>query len=383
MSRWLLSVVAVVAFAATLWGDAGAGQPTGANAAAAVDGARQQVLEVFVRETCRSCADAKRYLPDFVAQRPGLVVVYRDVGEDPGALEELFRHAETAGRGAAVPLFHIDGRLLFGFIGPEQTGPALAALVDEASLDNADEVRSRLLGTLSVERLGLPAFTLAMGVLDGLNPCFVWALLFLLSMLVHLHDRMRVALIAGAYVLATAIFHYALMAAWLNLFLLAGLSIALQRVLGGAALLMGLLNIKDSIAPGSRITLSMPASGKPGLGARLRRILAAPSLPTALLTVVGFAVVVNLAELLCTAAFPAIYTAALSRQELPTLLSYGYLALYIVGYVLPPTAMVSAAVVALSSPRLSIAGGRWLKLLSGCVMVALAAVLIFRPEWVR
>jgi hypothetical protein len=342
---------------------------------------RQQVLEVFVRETCRACWEAKRYLPGFAAQRPGLVVVYRDVGEEPGALEELFRHAEAAGRGPAVPMFHIDGRRLFGFVSPEQTGPALAALVDVRPVEDAGEVRSRLLGTLSVERFGLPAFTVAMGVLDGLNPCLVWALLFLLSMLVHLHDRVRVGLIAGAYVLTTAVMHYALMAAWLNLFLLAGLSIALQRMLGGAALLMGLLNVKDSIAPGSRFTLSMPASAKPGVGERLRRILAARSLPTALLAVVALAVVVHLAELLCTAAFPALYTAALSRQDLPALVTYGYLALYIVGYVLPPTAMVAAVVVALSSPKLSVATGRWLKLLSGCVMIALALVLMLRPDW--
>jgi uncharacterized membrane protein HdeD (DUF308 family) len=42
---------------------------------------------------------------------------------------------------------------------------------------------------------------------------------------------------------------------------------------------------------------------------------------------------------------------------------------------------VGTAVMALSSNRLSERAGRWLKLLSGAVMVALALVLLLRPGW--
>jgi glutaredoxin len=372
VSHWLRSILFVLA--ATI-GLAAGGQPQAA-------GGEARVLEVFVRETCWYCAEAKRYLPEFAAERPGLTIVYRDLDEDPGALEDLFRHAADAGRGAAVPMFHIDGRSLFGFISPEQTGPALAALVDgEAGAADDPVIRSQLFGKLSVGAMGLPAFTLAMGVLDGLNPCVMWALLFLLSMLVHLHDRTRIALIAGTYVLATAAMHYALMAAWLNFFLLAGLSIALQRTLGGVALVMGLINVKDFFAPGSRVSLSMPGSARPGLGARIRGILTAESLAAALVAVTVLAVAVNVAELLCTAAFPALYTAALSQQGLVPPAPYAYLALYIVGYALPAAVLVASAVAALSSPRLTALAGRWLKLTSGIVMIALAVALVVRPRW--
>jgi len=44
-------------------------------------------------------------------------------------------------------------------------------------------------------------------------------------------------------------------------------------------------------------------------------------------------------------------------------------------------AMVGIAVLALSSNRLTEGTGRWLKLISGVVMVALALLLLLRPGW--
>lgn len=41
-------------------------------------------------------------------------------------------------------------------------------------------VRAGPLGQLSAFRLVLPLFTLALGLLDGFNPCAMWVLLFLL-----------------------------------------------------------------------------------------------------------------------------------------------------------------------------------------------------------
>lgn len=44
-------------------------------------------------------------------------------------------------------------------------------------------------------------------------------------------------------------------------------------------------------------------------------------------------------------------------------------------------AMVGIAVLALSSNKLTEGTGRWLKLISGEVMVALALLLLLRPGW--
>jgi threonine/homoserine/homoserine lactone efflux protein len=129
------------------------------------------------------------------------------------------------------------------------------------------------------------------------------------------------------------------------------------------------------------VSLSIPDAAKPGLYARVRSILQAKSLLPALLSVAALAVAVNLIEVLCTAGLPAIYTAVLAKHDLSPLAHYGYLALYILGYMADDTLMVGTAVVALSSRKLSEKAGRWLKLLSGAVMLGLGLVMLLHPEW--
>ena len=339
------------------------------------------VLEVFVREGCPHCADAKVFLSGFSRERPWLKVVYRPVDRDKNARNDLVRWSRDSGNWPpGVPTFAFNGEVLVGFESPQRTGPALAALV-EGHPRIAGGIQTGLFGMLSVSNLGLPLFTLAVGLLDGFNPCAMWVLLFLLSMLVRLKDRMRMVLIAGTFVLVGGAVYYAFLAAWLNIFLVVGMSAVLRIALGVVALVIGAINVKDFLAPKQGFSLSIPAAAKPGLYARMRKVARSDSLTLSLAAVVALAVVVNFIELLCTAGFPAMYTAILAQQDVSRIAHYSYLGLYIIGYIADDSLMVAIAVVALTSNKLTERAGRWLKLLSGAIMLALGGVMLLRPEW--
>ena len=209
----------------------------------------------------------------------------------------------------------------------------------------------------------------------------MWVLLFLLSLLVRLHDRRRMALIAGTFVVTSGAIYYAFMAAWLNVFLAVGFSEPVRLGLALLALTIGAFNMKDFIAPGQGPSLSIPPSARPGLVARMARLRETQALPALLLGVAALAVMVNLVELLCTAGLPAVYTAVLTRQGLSPAAHYAYLGLYILGYIADDSVMVGLAVMALGSGKLGEQGGRLLKLISGAVMCLLGAVLLLRPHW--
>jgi len=341
----------------------------------------EQVLRVYVREGCPHCADAKAFLTTVAATRPWLRIEFHPVDSDPAARDELIRLSRAAGVWPpGVPTFEIDGQVRVGFDDAEHSGRELLALVDSGAAGPA-QLESRWFGTLSAKRLGLPLFTLVLGLLDGFNPCAMWVLLFLLSVLVRLKDRRRMALVAGTFVLVSGALYFAFMAAWLNLFLAVGLSDTVRIGLAALALSIGALNLKDFAAPGHGPSLSIPASARPGLVARMHGMLQVRALPAMLLGVAALAVVVNFIELLCTAGLPAIYTAVLTQHELSPVAHYAYLGLYIVGYIADDSLMVAAAVLALGSGRLSERGGRVLKLLSGVVMLSLGAVLLLQPQW--
>ena len=146
------------------------------------------------------------------------------------------------------------------------------------------------------------------------------------------------------------------------------------RVAGG-----GIAGQADALRHG--ISLSIPESAKPGLYARIRRILQADNLAAALAGIVILAGLVNLIELLCTAGFPALYTQILTLHQMPEWEYYSYLGLYNLAYIFDDSLMVTIAVVTLSRRKLQERSGRWLKLTSGLVMVGLSAVLLLQPEW--
>ena len=79
------------------------------------------------------------------------------------------------------------------------------------------------LGPVRWRAWGLPTFTLVVGLIDGFNPCAMWVLLFLLSLLVNLHDRWKILAVAGTFVVISGAAYYAFMAAWLNIFQLIGM----------------------------------------------------------------------------------------------------------------------------------------------------------------
>ncbi len=343
--------------------------------------ARPEVLEVYVREGCPHCADAKAYLAQLARERPGLRIVLRAVDQDAQARDALAAHSRAAGVWPpGVPTFVFDHQVMVGFDDAEHSGRDLLALIEHRSAPQG-QIDSDLFGTLSASRLGLPVFTLALGLLDGFNPCAMWVLLFLLSLLVRLQDRRRMALIAGTFVLGSGAVYFAFMAAWLNVFLAVGMSDAVRWTLGVVALAIGGFNLKDFVAWGRGPSLSIPDSVKPGLYVRMRRVLQAQALPASLLAVAALAVVVNFVELLCTAGIPAIYSAVLAGQQLGTTAHYAYLGLYILGYIADDAIMVSLAVWALGSGKLRERTGRWLKLISGSVMIVLGTVLLLRPGW--
>jgi len=366
--------------------------------AAAAEATRTSDIEVFVREGCSHCDAAKDFLGELARERPGLRVRFSDVRRDPAALSRLIELSRKAGIAQpGVPTILIGGELLVGFDSPASTGAQIRSTLDhtrasapaggasvcgvadgiacKAPRDDSVEIpfTSR---KVSVDDVGLPLFTIVIGLLDGFNPCSMWVLILMVSMLATLGDRRRMLAIAGTFVAIEGIAYFAFMAAWLNLFLLIGLSRISEIVIALLAILAGAINLKDFVAFGRGITLSIPAAAKPGIYARLRAILRAEHLWPALAGTAVLAVLVQIVELLCTSGFPALYTRILTLRQLDTAAYYGYLLLYNLMYMLDDIVILAIGVATLTQRRLQEKEGRYLKLAAGLVMLGLGLYLL-------
>jgi len=175
--------------------------------------------------------------------------------------------------------------------------------------------------------------------------------------------------------------YFLFMAAWLNLLLFLGtlfwirLAVGAVAVAGGAYYLREFWVNRDGVC---KVT---------GQRQRLRVLNHLKALATErnfLLAVAGIvllAFAVNLIELLCSAGIPAVYTQLLAMSRLPTWQYYSYLLLYILVFMLDDLFVFFAAMVTLQVTGLTATYSRWSHLIGGVVLVAIGALMWFRPAW--
>jgi len=364
-------------------------------------------IEVFVRSGCPHCAKAELFLQALKREQPALRIVIHDVSQEPAALEQLQQLAKNQGvRAIKVPAFQVGGQLIVGFSDEITTGQLIRGALTQTqipqnqdtsgsceaeqslSCDAGAKVSTKAAQPfmldffgrrLSLDEAGLPMFTLAMGLLDGFNPCSLWVLILMISLLAPMNNRLRMIAIAGTFVAVEGLAYFIFMAAWLNLFLLIGLSRISEIVIAAIALLAGMINLKDFWFYGRGLSLSIPDSAKPDIYARMRRILHAENLTGALIGTVVLAILVQIVEFMCTSGFPALYTRILTLKHLDSMSYYSYLLLYNLAYMFDDVIILAIGVITLSQRRLQEKEGRWLKLISGLVMVGLGIYLIIAP----
>lgn len=228
----------------------------------------------------------------------------------------------------------------------------------------------------------LPVLTMVMGFLDGFNPCAMWTLLFLISLLLGMRDKAKMWTLGAAFIVASALVYFLFMAAWLNVILLFGFVIWIRVAIGVLALGNGVHGIRE-------FWLNPEGTCKLSNNQRRQRVYEkiqeAPSnqhsLILSLCGIVLLAFMVNLVEIICSAGFPAIYTQVLSLNRLSTLEYHGYIALYIVFFMLDDFLVFVTTMITLEITGMTTKYVRLARLFGGILMLLIGILLIARPQW--
>lgn len=351
-------------------------------------GDQKATLYYFWGEGCPHCAKAKVFLEKMKQKYPELQIKDYEVWYNPenAKLFEKMLKEHGARPPYGVPTFFIGDRYISGYHSDETTGREIEEEIRKAlglppePEQEPSKIQLPLIGEVDPAKVSLPLLTIIIAGVDGFNPCAIWVLVFLLTLLIYSQSRARMLLIGGIFVFASALVYFMFMTAWLNLFLFLGYATIVRLAVGLVAMLMGAINMKDFFFFKKGFSLVIPESAKPGLIARMRATINAEALPAMILGTIALASAANFVELLCTAGFPAIYTRILTLQGLPTLSYYLYLVLYNLIYVLPLATIVAVFAVTMGAKKFTEKQGRILKLISGALMLILGLLLIFKPE---
>ncbi len=259
----------------------------------------------------------------------------------------------------------------------------LAEPVRAAGLSTAETVKLPLLGVVRPADWSLAALAVVFGLVDGFNPCAMWALVYLLSLLVSLKDRRRIWLLAGTFLLASGTLYFFFMAAWLNIFLALGYLRLLTIAIGAGALGVGIANLREVLRTRGALACHVQTlHSRQTTSGRIEAIVRAPLTVATFFGIILLAFTVNAIEFACSAALPAIFTHALSLRNLARWQYYGYILLYDFFFMLDDLIIFSLAVLTLET-TIGTRYAKYGKLAGGVLLILLGVVLLFRPDLLR
>lgn len=237
-----------------------------------------------------------------------------------------------------------------------------------------------IIGTIKTKNLSLPLFTVVLGILDGFNPCAMWTLLFLISLLLGMQNKKRRWILGTAFIVASSFVYFIFMAAWLNLIIFMGFVIWVRIVIGLVAIGGGGYNLKEFLTNKEAACKVTGSEKRQKVFEKLKNITHEKKFIVALGGIILLAFAVNLVELICSAGLPVVFTQVLALSELSKVSYYGYMLLYIFFFMIDDLFVFFTAMITLEMTGISTKYTRVSNLVGGVLMLAIGLLLIFKPE---
>jgi glutaredoxin len=305
--------------------------------ATAVTWERDGRLHVFFKPDCPHCHRAI----EFLNTQSEIAYDLHDISTIAGErlLETVVKELAIAETNLGVPLFVYGRRYLIGFDSAETTGRELRDLVIKSEFATPSgmpqSIRLPIFGEIDPSHYSLFALTAVMALADGFNPCAMWVLIYLISLIAGLQERAKIWWLVGTFVLASGVLYFLLMTAWLNTFLIIGYVRPLTQFIALAAIGFGIDHLYDLVWNRGVIACEVgDVEQRQRTMHRIRDIVAAPVGIASLALMTGLAFAINSVEFLCSAALPAMYTHLLALMNLSNVAYYGYIALYVLFFML-------------------------------------------------
>ena len=362
-------------------------------------------LHLFFSPGCPHCAAEKEFLKESQDKYPQLNIIMYDVGDNVENQKLYANVAEKLGvRVGGVPFTVICDEYILGYLSPETTGKQIGTIIQEkiesgvcndevssfqslseepqvnGDKDKKNEIDLPIFGLLDLETTSLFFLTAAIGFLDGFNPCAMWTLLFLISLLLGIKDKKRRYFLGIAFILASGLVYFTFMAAWLNFFLLLGFVKWVRLIVAGVAMGVGIYNLKNFWQNRQGGCFVEGDEKRQQKFEQIKQIVYKKNILLSIGGIILLAFAVNMIELVCSAGFPAIYTQILAMSDLNTIQYYLYLLLYIFFFILDDLAVFVIAMITVQAVGIENKYSQISKVIGGILMIIIGLLLIFNPQ---
>ncbi|MBR2678040.1 MAG: hypothetical protein IKE63_01335 [Bacilli bacterium] len=253
---------------------------------------------------------------------------------------------------------------------------------EEKKKDKELTIKLPVIGKVNLKNVSLYTAAGVIGLVDGFNPCAMWILLFLLSVLIGMKDRKRMWIIGLTFLITSALVYMLIMLSWLQIAVKMTSVIWIRNIIGIIALVGAIINLRSYIKSKDSSGCEVVDDKKrKTIFKKIRKFTSEKSLIIALIGVIGLAISVNLVELACSAGLPLVFTELLALNNTSSFMRFTYTLLYILFFLLDDLVVFFIAMFTMKITGISTKYNKYSHLIGGIIMLVVGILLLFKPEW--
>lgn len=239
-----------------------------------------------------------------------------------------------------------------------------------------------ILGKVDLRKVSLPLATIVLGLVDGFNPCAMWILLFLITMLLGLKDRKRMWILGITFLTISGLIYF-LALLGIN-FALGYVTTTIQKIIGVVGICLGIFNINNYLKERKNNGSCEVVNDKKrkSIINRIKKFTSEKSLMLALGGVIALAVSVNLVEFACSAGLPVVFGEIMTVNNVGSIPKLFLMILYIIVYMLDDIVVFIISMKTLEVTGITNKYSKFVHLIGGLIMILMGVLLIFKPEWI-
>jgi len=345
-------------------------------------------LKLFYGNGCPHCALEREFLKEIKIKYQDQIsfqeyeIYYNQKNAQifSSLIKEL--EIETAG----VPLLLIGNEHILGYAGDETTGAKIENKIEkilgneQEDIDEPNPIYLNLFSKkINLKNISLPIATILIAFVDGFNPCAMWILVFLITMLINMKDRKKLYILGTTFIFVSGLMYLLFLSAWFNFFKFIGYVYWVKVIIGIVAIICGVIHIKNGLFSKGECKATNQ-NQRQKIIQKIKNILNQKKLFFSLIGIISLAVSVNLVEIVCSAGLPAVYTNLLSTIKLSTFEYYIYLLLYVLVFMLDDLLIFFLAIKTFEISGISKKYTKMSGIVGGLIIFVIGIILIVKPE---
>jgi len=253
---------------------------------------------------------------------------------------------------------------------------------EEKKTDDEMTIKVPSLGKVNLKKVSLTSAAVIIGLVDGFNPCAMWILLFLISVLIGMKNKKRMWALGLTFLVTSALVYMLIMLSWINIAVKITTVIWVRNIIAVVALIGAFVNIRSYINSRKNGGCEVvDDKRRKNIFNKIRKFTSEKSFILALIGVIGLAVSVNLVELACSAGLPLVFTELLALNNVSDSMKFFYTFIYIVFFLLDDLVVFFIAMFTMKITGISTKYNKYSHLIGGIIMLLIGILLIFKPEW--